>query len=85
MNSQNAKEAVKMSSPVLNEMSATVKEIIFQEPSDEELISFIQDIPLKQDYEQLETNYILPWSVDEVWANIFDFEAPYSFDIALSE
>ena len=28
---------------------------------------------------------MLPWSVEEAWANIFDYEAPFSFDYALEE
>ena len=58
---------------------------MIQEPSDDQLISFIEDIPLQHGYSQLETSYVLPWSVNEVWANIYNFEAPYSFDKALEE
>ena len=86
MDSYSAKEAVEMPQSLINEVNPLVEDIKFQEPSDEELISFIQGIPLKQDYKLLETtNYIFPWSVNEVWANVFEFDAPYSFDIAMSE
>ena len=53
--------------------------------TDTGLIEYVQSIPLEDGYSLLATEFLLPWSVDEAWANIFDYEAPYSFDYALEE
>ena len=36
-------------------------------------------------YSILASEYVFPWSVNEVWDNIYDSGAPYSFDIALED
>ena len=57
----------------------------YTEPLDEELLAFVRNIPLMEGYSILASEYVFPWSVNEVWDNIYDSGAPYSFDIALED
>ena len=47
------------------------------------------NLALKKGYTLLSNDlgsaYVLPWSIDEAWANLFEDAAPYSFDRAFDD
>ena len=48
--------------------------------SDEELLKFIRDIPLKKGYKNVADELIMPMTVTEVWENFFSDGAQFDMD-----
>lgn len=53
--------------------------------TDEEIKKWMKKIGLKEGFEKLETEYVLPMNITEVWTAFFDDDAKYNFDNALKD
>ena len=51
--------------------------------TDEEIKKWMKKIGLKEGFEKLETEYVLPMNIEEVWAIFFADDAKYNFDNAM--
>lgn len=51
--------------------------------SDKELKKWMEKIGLNEGFEKLETEYVLPMNIEEVWAIFFADDAKYNFDNAM--
>lgn len=51
----------------------------------EELLNFVRDIPLASGYKQVQDEFILPFTIDEVWDLFFEDGARFDLVNAYKE